>query len=41
MAALVGRLSDLYASDFAYTGGLLLVVVLLGTTASLWVRLLA
>ena len=38
MAVLVMRLSHIYSSDCAYTGGLLLVLGLLGTSAGLWAR---
>jgi hypothetical protein len=34
--ALATRLRHIYASDSAYTGGLLLVLGLLGTSAGLW-----
>jgi hypothetical protein len=38
MSALVTRLSQIYASDCTYTGGLLLLLGLLGTTAGMWAR---
>jgi hypothetical protein len=39
MASFVRRFSHIYASDSAYTGGLLLALGLLGATAGLWARL--